>query len=96
MILRLKHANFDLFAKKSLVVGAWDSGTQFVSTLFSLINHICVGCCFVEKMPERCVVYGCDNTANSKRGISLYRIPYWDDSREIIRRQKTKELIGLY
>ena len=40
-------------------------------------------------MPERCVVYGCDNTANSKRGISLYRIPYWDDSREIsVRRRK--------
>ena len=93
MILRLKHANFDLFAKKSVVVGAWDSGTQFVSTLFSLINHICVGSCFVllssKKMPERCVVYGCDNTANSKQGISLYRIPYWDDSREIdVRRRK--------
>ena len=40
-------------------------------------------------MPERCVVYGCDNTANSKQGISLYRIPYWDDSREIdVRRRK--------
>ena len=64
-----------------------------MSTLFWLINHICVGCCFVllssKKMPERCVVYGCDNTANSKQGISLYRIPYWDDDREIaVRRRK--------
>lgn len=28
-------------------------------------------------------MYGCNNTANSKQGISLYRIPYWDDDREI-------------
>ena len=49
-----------------------------------------VSCCFRrKKMPERCVVYGCDNTANSKQGVSLYRIPYWDDSREIaVRRRK--------
>ena len=49
-----------------------------------------VSCCFRrKKMLEWCVVYGYDNTANSKQGISLYRIPYWDDSREIaVRRRK--------
>ena len=46
-------------------------------------------------MPERCVVYGCNNTANSKQGISLYRIPYWDDDREIAisRRKKWLDFI---
>ncbi|XP_028401052.1 THAP domain-containing protein 10-like [Dendronephthya gigantea] len=41
-------------------------------------------------MPERCVVYGCNNTANSEKGISLYRIPYWDDSRQIARARRKK------
>jgi hypothetical protein len=34
-------------------------------------------------MPERCVVYGCNNTARSEKGISLYRIPYCDDNRQV-------------
>ncbi|CAB4035271.1 THAP domain-containing 1-like, partial [Paramuricea clavata] len=41
-------------------------------------------------MPERCVVYGCNNTASSTKGISLYRIPYWDDSRQIARSRRKK------
>jgi len=32
-------------------------------------------------MPNRCVVYGCSNTANSAKGIALHKIPFWGDSR---------------
>ena len=41
-------------------------------------------------MPEWCVVYGCNNTASTTKGISLYRIPYFDDTRpeEKSRRKK--------
>ncbi len=41
-------------------------------------------------MPERCVVYGCHNTASLTKGISLYRIPYWDDSGQIARGRRKK------
>ena len=76
MILHLKHANFDFFAKKSVVVGAWDSGMQFVSTLFSLINHICVGCCFVllssEKKIQNGVLFMVVITQQTRSKVYLY------------------------
>ena len=82
--------------KKSVVQGAWDSGTQFVSTPFSLINTSVLGClvfaALIKIMPERCVVYGCNNTANSKQGICLYRIPFWDDDRDIATRRRKQWL----
>ena len=31
-------------------------------------------------MPERCVVFGCSNTANTAEGVCLYQIPFWDDN----------------
>ncbi len=40
---------------------------------------------FFDIMPERCVAYGCHNIASLTKGISLYRIPYWDDSGQIAR-----------
>eukprot|EP00795_Rhopilema_esculentum_P011457 gene11457-21665_t len=30
-------------------------------------------------MPDRCVVYGCSNENSKVKGISLHRIPYWQD-----------------
>ena len=43
------------------------------------------------KMPDRCVVFGCDNS-NSKecreRGVSLHRIPYWNDDNPIAKRRR--------
>ena len=41
-------------------------------------------------MPERCVLYGCKNSASSKKGISLYRIPFWEDSRQIAKARRKK------
>ena len=36
---------------------------------------------FFVKMPHRCVVFGCSNTSNLKKGIALHRIPYANDKR---------------
>ena len=41
-------------------------------------------------MPEQCIVYGCNNTASSEKGISLHRIPFWDDSRHIAKARQKK------
>ena len=43
-------------------------------------------------MPERCVVYGCSNTTNTRDGIFLYQIPFWDDTSAVA--EKTKENMG--
>ena len=34
-----------------------------------------------SKMPDRCVVFGCSNRAIAEKGISLHRIPFWNDER---------------
>ena len=40
-------------------------------------------------MPARCVVYGCNNVADTKKGISTHGIPYFNDDRpEAISRRK--------
>ncbi len=40
-------------------------------------------------MPERCVVYGCSNTASKDNGIFLYQIPFWDkNTSEAVKRRK--------
>ena len=40
-------------------------------------------------MPDRCVVYGCSETANPENGIGLHKIPFLgDDSPECVQRQK--------
>lgn len=41
-------------------------------------------------MPERCVVYGCNNTASTTKGIYLYRIPYFDDTRSEAKSRRKK------
>ena len=43
---------------------------------------------FFSIMPERCVVFGCNNTASSEKGISLYRIQFWDDSRQVAKSRR--------
>ena len=42
------------------------------------------------KMPERCVVYGCSNVADREKGLSLHRIPFWDDERPEAKERKEK------
>ena len=39
-------------------------------------------------MPDRCVVFGCSNRANAEKGISLYRIPLWNDERPEAKRRR--------
>ena len=39
-------------------------------------------------MPERCVVFGCSNVKDTKKGISLHRIPYFGNERQAKRRRK--------
>ena len=50
------------------------------------------------KMPDRCVVYGCDNTANVEKKISLHRIPYFDDQcpEAKTRRKSWVDFVGRY
>ena len=44
---------------------------------------------FCLKMPKRCVVYGCSNVADTKKGISIYQIPFWNDNSPVaVRRRK--------
>jgi hypothetical protein len=39
-------------------------------------------------MPERCVVYGCSNTVDTKNGIFLYQIPFWNDNSTVAAKRK--------
>lgn len=39
-------------------------------------------------MPNRCVVYGCSNTANTEKGIGLHKIPFWGDERPEAKRRR--------
>lgn len=32
-------------------------------------------------MPNRCTVFGCNNTPNKREGIALHQIPFWGDNR---------------
>ena len=43
---------------------------------------------FSEIMPDKCVVYGCSNQSDSSRGISLHRIPFWNDFRSEAKRRR--------
>ena len=39
-------------------------------------------------MPERCVVFGCSNVKDTKKGISLHIIPYFGDERQEAKRRR--------
>ena len=34
-----------------------------------------------KEMVQKCVVYGCSNTKDEKKGISIHTIPFFNDSR---------------
>ena len=44
------------------------------------------------KMPARCVVYGCSNESNLAKGISLHRVPFWNDDRREAKKRRKKWL----
>ena len=41
-------------------------------------------------MPERCVVGGCSNVKDINNGISLHRIPFFEDERTEAKRRRKK------
>ncbi|XP_028416028.1 uncharacterized protein LOC114539590 [Dendronephthya gigantea] len=41
-------------------------------------------------MPDRCVVFGCSNLANLDKGISLHRIPFFNDERSEAKRRRKR------
>ncbi|XP_046862252.1 THAP domain-containing protein 1-like [Xenia sp. Carnegie-2017] len=41
-------------------------------------------------MPDRCVVFGCSNVASSEKGISLHRIPFFNDERSEAKRRRKR------
>ena len=43
-----------------------------------------------EKMVEKCVVYGCSNSKNKQKGISIYKIPSYSDPRAEVQRRKKR------
>ena len=45
---------------------------------------------FIVNTLERCVVYGCSNTASPTKSISVYRIPYWNDNSPIAKSRRKK------
>ena len=76
-------------------MGDWHSGTEFASTPFFLIKIYSFArriCRVFHYYAERCVVFGCNNTASSEKGISLYRIPYWCDNRNEVKSRRKKWL----
>ena len=45
------------------------------------------------EMPDRCVVYGCGNIndkGSKEKGISLHRIPFWEDERPEAKRRRKR------
>ena len=41
-------------------------------------------------MPGRCVVAGCSKITDTKNGISLHRIPFFNDERQEVKRRRRK------
>ena len=41
-------------------------------------------------MPERCVVAGCSNITNIENGVSLHRLPFFNDERPEAKRRRRK------
>ena len=39
-------------------------------------------------MPDVCVVYGCSNKKDKDKGISIHRIPYWNDDNPTARHRR--------
>ena len=45
---------------------------------------------FGQKMPKRCVVGGCSNTANQEEGISVHEIPFWGEESPVLAKRRGK------
>ena len=45
-----------------------------------------------QRKPKRCVSAGCTNVTNLKEGISLLKLPFYDDDRPEAKRRKKKML----
>jgi len=45
---------------------------------------------FTENMVEKCVVYGCSNSNNKQKGISMHKIPSDSDPRAEVRRRRQR------
>ena len=43
-----------------------------------------------EKMVEKCVVFGCSNSRNVEKGISMHKIPSDNDPRPKVRRRRKR------
>ena len=43
-----------------------------------------------QKMPKRCVAAGCSNMSNLKEGISLHKLPFYDDDRPEAKKRRKK------
>ena len=43
-----------------------------------------------QKMPKRCVAAGCSNVSNLKEGISLHKLPFYDDDRPEAKKRRKK------
>ena len=41
-------------------------------------------------MPDRCVVYGCNNTKDHEHGISIHKIPYFGDVRPEAKKRRKR------
>lgn len=47
-------------------------------------------CTKTSTMPDRCVVFGCSNFASVEKGISLHRIPFFNDERSEAKRRRKR------
>ena len=43
-----------------------------------------------QRMPKRCVAAGCSNVSNLKEGISLHKLPFYDDDRPEAKKRRQK------
>jgi len=54
---------------------------RFKKVLFAFILSLAfIFSSRAENMPNTCVVYGCNSTANLQRGIRVHKIPFWSDT----------------
>ena len=43
-----------------------------------------------QEMVEKCVIYGCNNTKDEKRGTSVHQIPFFDNQRPEVKKRRQK------
>ena len=70
--------------------GDWIRGTHFRQELGISIVRDKAFATFGQKMPKRCVVGGCSNTANQEEGISVHEIPFWGEESPVLAKRRGK------